>query len=80
MATTGGSNATSSFVGGDPNKENVFYFKFGADAYTLHYPASNTKPCSYNRCLVRLIGTSTFVELTYADVLVFADRDIRPGP
>ena len=80
MLATGGSSVTGSSVDGDPNKENVFYFKFGADAYTLHYPASNTKPCSYDKCLVRLSGTNTFVELTYADVLVFADRDIRPGP
>ena len=80
MLATGGSSVTGSSVNGDPNKENVFYFKFGADSYTLHYPASNTKPCSYDKCLVRLSGTNTFVELTYADVLVFADRDIRPGP
>jgi hypothetical protein len=74
------SGVTSDIVQGDPNKENVFYFKFGADSYTLHYPADNDKACSYSKCLVRLNGTSTFVQLTNADVLVFADRDIRPGP
>lgn len=80
MATTGGSNATSSSVKGDPNKENVFYFKFGADAYKLEDPADSKKPCSYRSCLVWLIGTYTNVHLEYADVLVFADRDLRPGP
>jgi prepilin-type N-terminal cleavage/methylation domain-containing protein len=77
MSTSG---ATGSFVQGDPNKENVFYFKLGADAYTLQDPADSTKPCSYSSCRVWLKGTYTNAHLTNADVLVFADRDIRPGP
>jgi prepilin-type N-terminal cleavage/methylation domain-containing protein len=73
------SGVTNDIVRGDPNKENVFYFKLGADAYTLRDPLDSTKPCSYNRCAVWLNGTQ-YAHLTNADVLVFADRDLRPGP
>jgi len=78
------SGVTSDIVQGDPNKENVFYFKFGADAYTLRDPldSTNTKPCSYEGCQVWLNGTLPlqYAHLENADVLVFADRDLRPGP
>ena len=80
MDTSGGVFATTSFVNPDPNKENVFYFKFDADRYTLQESNESNKPCSYSSCRVRLNGTFTFVQLTNADVLVFADRDLRPGP
>jgi len=76
------SGSTSVIVEGDPNKENVFYFKFDADDYTLRDPldSTNTKPCSYEGCQVWLNGTFTHAHLTNVDVLVFADRDLRPGP
>jgi hypothetical protein len=77
MATTG---VTTSSGVGDPNKENVFYFKFRADDYILEDPADRTKPCSYTSCIVKLKNTSTYAVLSNADVLVFADRDLRPGP
>ena len=74
------SGVTSVIVEGDPNKENVFYFKFGADAYTLRDPLGSNKPCSYEGCQVWLNGTFQYAHLTNVDVLVFADRDLRPGP
>jgi prepilin-type N-terminal cleavage/methylation domain-containing protein len=74
------SGVTSDIVQGDPNKENVFYFKLGADAYTLRDPLGSNKPCSYEGCQVWLNGTFQYAHLENADVLVFADRDLRPGP
>jgi len=74
------SGVTNDIVQGDPNKENVFYFKFGADAYTLRDPLGSNKPCSYEGCQVWRNGTFQYAHLTNADVLVFADRDLRPGP
>jgi prepilin-type N-terminal cleavage/methylation domain-containing protein len=67
-------------VEGDPNKENVFYFKFNADAYTLRDTLGNNTPCSYEGCQVSLNGTFQYANLKNVDVLVFADRDLRPGP
>jgi prepilin-type N-terminal cleavage/methylation domain-containing protein len=74
------SGVTSDIVQGDPNKENVFYFKLGADAYTLRDPLGSNNPCSYEGCQVWLNGTFQYAHLENADVLVFADRDLRPGP
>jgi prepilin-type N-terminal cleavage/methylation domain-containing protein len=62
-----------------PDKENVFYFKSPRSAYTLQEAPGNTNPCNYSNCFVRLIGQSGWVQLTNADVLVFADGDFRPG-
>jgi len=72
--------STVSYVNADQDKENVFYFKSRADAYRLDDPLDSTKPCSYSSCRVWLNGTSTWAYLQNADVLVFADRDLRLGP
>jgi hypothetical protein len=72
---------TVSYVNAVQDKENVFYFKFGADAYTLKQdPVDSTPHCSYSSCRVWLKGTYTNALLKNADVLVFADRDLRLGP
>lgn len=73
MNTTGGSKVIANQETGDLDKENVFYFKNPSSYYDL-------QSCTYAKCLVVLNGTSASVELTNVDVLVFADRDWRPGP
>ena len=59
-------------INGQPDRENVFYFQNARSAYTL-------TPCTYNSCLVLHGSTTASVQLTNADVLVFADGDFRPG-
>ena len=73
-------NFSNPSVEGDPNKENVFYFESRADDYTLWDTLGNNKPCSYEGCQVWLKGTFQHANLANVDVLVFADRDLRPGP
>lgn len=51
------------------DKKNIFYFK------TLYNP-SDVGPCSYASCTVR--SGSDSLTLQYVDVLVFADKEIRP--
>ena len=60
------------------DKENIFYFKSAFSAYTLRRTASDTNPCTYENCYVLLNSTNASVQLSYVDVLVFADQELRP--
>jgi len=78
MLTTGGSNVTATSLSGDADKENVFYFDYPQKDYTLQETATSTNPCTYKNCFVERTGTPASVQLTNADVLVFADGESRP--
>lgn len=75
MNTTG---ATATTMAGQADKENVFYFQYARSAYTLQQSATSTQPCTYSSCFVLRNGTPASVQLSNADVLVFADGELRP--
>lgn len=78
MKTTGGSLVTATTMAGQADKENVFYFQYARSAYTLQQSATSTQPCTYSSCYVLRNGTPASVQLSNADVLVFADGELRP--
>jgi len=75
MNTTG---ATATTMAGQSDRENVFYFQYARSAYTLQQSATSTQPCTTSSCYVLRNGTPASVQLSHADVLVFADGELRP--
>jgi prepilin-type N-terminal cleavage/methylation domain-containing protein len=69
------SSASESFTGND-SKENVFYFSYPYSEYSLQGDSSGSS-CTYKQCYVQRNGAA--VQLTNVDVLIFADREIRPN-
>ena len=78
MKTTGGSLVTATTMAGQSDRENVFYFQYARSAYTLQQSATSTQPCTTSSCYVLRNGTPASVQLSHADVLVFADGELRP--
>jgi len=68
-------SASESFTG-NASKENVFYFSYPYSEYSLQGDSSGSS-CTYKQCYVQRNGAA--VQLTNVDVLIFADREIRPN-
>lgn len=69
------SSSSESFTG-NASKENVFYFSYPYSEYSLQGSSSGSS-CTYKQCYVQRNGAA--VQLTNVDVLIFADREIRPN-
>lgn len=66
---------SASPVTSNENK-NIFYFPNRRDSYQLSNPSNPSNPCTYASCTISSGAQS--LQLSNVDVLVFADKEIRP--